>query len=82
MMYSSNVVVVHWMVLLLVAAVSAVIQKRMTALKRISGGAARVAVGAGIERDVTRKGGAVIPAVCRPAGALATLLGIIHLFPR
>ena len=82
MMYSSNVVVISWAVVLATAAATAIIKRNMPALKYIAGGAALVAAGVGIERALAGEGGAVVLSICLLAGALAALLGIIRLFPR
>ena len=82
MMYSSDVVVVSWAVVLMAEAATAIIKKNMPALKFIAGGATLVAAGVGIERALTNEGGAFVLSICLLAGALAALLGIIRLFPR
>ena len=82
MMYSSNVVVVSWAVVLIAAAATAICKRNMSALKFIAGGAALVAAGVGIERALVGEGGAIVLSVCLLAGALVALLGIIRLFPR
>ena len=82
MVYSSNVVVVSWALVLTAAAATAIIKKNIPALKFIVGGAALVAAGVGIERTLGGEGGAMVLSVCLLAGALVALLGIIRLFPR
>lgn len=81
-MYSSNVVLISWAVVLVVAAATALFKKNIKALGFIAGGGGIVAVGVGVERALASEIGAVVLSVCLLAGALATLLGIIRLFPR
>ncbi len=81
-MYSSNVVLISWAVVLAAAALTAVFKKNFKALGYIAVGAAIVTVGVGIERGLASEIGAIVLALCLLAGALATLLGIIRLFPR
>lgn len=78
----SKVVLISWAVVLIVAAATALIKKNMKALGFIAGGSAIVAAGVGMERVLANEIGAVILSICLLAGALATLLGIIRLFPR
>jgi hypothetical protein len=81
-MYSSNVVLISWAVVLIVAATTALAKKNMPALGFIAAGGAVVTAGVGIERAVANEIGAVVLSICLLAGALATLLGIIRIFPR
>lgn len=81
-MYSSSVVLISWAVVLTVAAATALVKKKMKALAFIAVGAAIVAAGVGLERGLANEAGAIILSICLLAGALATLLGIIRLFPR
>ena len=81
-MYSSNVVLLSWAVVLVIAAATALFKKNMKALGFIAGGGAIVAAGVGIERGLASEAGAVVLSLCLLAGALVTLLGIIRLFPR
>ena len=81
-MYSSNVVLISWAVILVTAAITALLKKNMKALGLIAGGGAIVAAGVGIERGLASEVGAVVLSLCLLAGALVTLLGIIRLFPR
>lgn len=81
-MYSSNVVLACWAVVLIVAAATALFKKNMQALKFIAGGSAIVVVGVGVERALASEVGAVVLSLCLLAGALVTLLGITRLFPR
>ncbi|MDJ0722579.1 MAG: hypothetical protein QNJ04_13170 [Desulfobacterales bacterium] len=81
-MYSSKVVLISWAVVLGVAAATALFKKNMTALGFIVSGGATVALGVGIERGLANEIGAIVLSLCLLAGALATLLGIIRLFPR
>ncbi len=81
-MYSSNVVLLSWAVVLIIAAATALFKKNMKALGFIAGGGALVAAGVGIERGLASEAGAVVLSLCLLAGALVTLLGIIRLFPR
>ena len=81
-MYSSKVVLISWAVVLATAAATALLKRNMKALGFIAAGGAVVAVGVGIERAMTSEVGAIVLSLCLLAGALATLLGIIRLFPR
>lgn len=81
-MYSSNVVLFSWAVVLIAAAATALFKKNMKALGFIAGGSAIVAAGVVIERALANEIGAVFLSFCLLAGALAALLGIIRLFPR
>ncbi len=81
-MYSSNVVLLSWAVVLVIAAATALFKNNMKALGFIAGGGAIVAAGVGIERGLASEAGAVVLSLCLLAGALVTLLGIIRLFPR
>ncbi len=81
-MYSSNVVLISWAVILVTAAITALLKKNIKALGLIAGGGAIVAAGVGIERSLASEVGAVVLSLCLLAGALVTLLGIIRLFPR
>lgn len=81
-MYSSHVVLISWAVVLIVAAATALLKRKMKALGLIAGGGTIVAAGVGVERAMANELGAVVLSICLLAGALATLLGIIRLFPR
>jgi hypothetical protein len=81
-MYSSHVVLISWAVVLVIAAATALFKRKMKALGLIAAGGAIVAAGVGVERAMASELGAVVLSVCLLAGALATLLGIIRLFPR
>ncbi len=80
-MYSSKVVLISWALVLAVAAATALVKKNMKALGFIALGDAIVAVGVGIERGLASEAEAVLLSLCLLTGALATLLGIIRLFP-
>ncbi|MBL0715535.1 MAG: hypothetical protein JJV98_17740 [Desulfosarcina sp.] len=81
-MYSSNVVLICWAVVFIVAAATALVKKNMRALGFIAGGGAIVAAGVGLSRALANEGGAIVLSFCLLAGALVTLLGIVRLFPR
>ncbi len=81
-MYSANVVVISWGVILVVAAATALVKKNMLALWFILGGGGVVGAGVGVERALVGEAGAIVLSICLLVGALMTLLGIIRLFPR
>ena len=80
-MYSSKVVLISWALVLAVAAATALVKKNMKALGVIALGGAIVAAGVRIERGLASEAEAVLLSLCLLTGALATLRGIIRLFP-